>query len=141
MLEQPAGLVPAKDWAVQEEAKKALRPPHSTFSKFFPRIYGTPPKRIPFKGRRNKPAADWSKTGCHAQAMAFLEWADKVLQARAKKDETFKLTTTNLRPEIMQLFSLYTKLVYRVAGSQKETMKRFVLTTLAELRTEMETAS
>lgn len=120
--------------------RRALRPEHSEFSRFFPRIRGTPVKRVPFKGRRFRIAHDWSKTGCHAEVMNFFEWADKIIQATAKQDETFQLTGLSLRPLMSILFTRYCD-GKRIMGTQRATMKRFMVTELTDIRKEIEATS
>lgn len=114
MLEIPTNLVPVADI---QRAMEASRPRDSEFSKYFPRIRGTPQRRSHVQrddktfvgGRRLK------KLGVGFNE--FVNWADKMVTF-----QKIELTSGNFDGHMDLLLNQFCK-VHRIMGSQKSSAK------------------
>jgi hypothetical protein len=98
---------------------------HSEFSRYFPRIRGTPPKRLVAKRARAKNYDD-VVAGMHN----FIDWADKMVSGTKTE-----LNSQSLKPVMHYLFGRFCHHT-GVRGAEKEKMKRALDTFLGGVKNE-----
>lgn len=126
-IERPTSLKSAAEMQREEALRELMKPKHCEFSRYFPRIRGTPQK---YKGPALKRARSKGYEDTMQGMRNFIEFADKA-SASAK----IELNSVNFKPWMHRLFNTFCDLT-GIRGTEKRQMRAFLDTELEKLKQE-----